>query len=163
MHIRVRSLGTLSARCAATLLCAFASSFGTARAETPYDRINADAASLPVAVSHVRGDVSVIAGSGGNIGVLAGPDGLLLVDAGIAVSKTKILDALHAIKPGPIKLLINTHWHWDHTDGNAWVHTQGATIIATPDTVRRLSQTIRSRNGVTPLRLCRPTRVQRSS
>lgn len=142
MHISVRSLRTLFARCAAITLSALAL-WSTAHAETPYDRINADAASLPVAVSHVRGDISVIAGSGGNIGVLAGPDGLLLVDAGIAVSKTKILDALHAIKNGPIKLLIDTHWHWDHTDGNAWVHAQGAAIVGTPETVRRLSETIR--------------------
>ena len=66
-----------------------------------------------------------------------------MVDAGIAVSKNKIVDALHSIDPGKLRYVINTHWHWDHTDGNGWVRRTGATVIADKHTVRRLTQTIR--------------------
>ena len=82
-------------------------------------------------------------GSGGNIVVLNGPDGKLLVDDGIAVSKDKIQAALDRISAKPIKYVINTHWHWDHTDGNEWVHNQGATIIAHENVLKRLSATTR--------------------
>ncbi|MBY0274135.1 MBL fold metallo-hydrolase [Candidatus Binatia bacterium] len=82
-------------------------------------------------------------GSGGNITVLTGSDGKLLVDAGIAVSRPKIEAALDRISDAPIKYLIDTHWHWDHTDGNAWVHQKGATIIAHENTLKRLSATTR--------------------
>ena len=76
-------------------------------------------------------------GSGGNIVVLSGPAGKLLVDDGIAVSKDKIQAALYRISAQPIKYVINTHWHWDHTDGNEWVHKQSATIIAHENVVSR--------------------------
>jgi glyoxylase-like metal-dependent hydrolase (beta-lactamase superfamily II) len=66
-----------------------------------------------------------------------------MVDAGIAVSRGKIEAALQKIQPGKIQTLINTHWHWDHTDGNGWVRAAGAAIIATPQTAAHLGQTIR--------------------
>ena len=89
-----------------------------AEAPSPYTQINAAAAESPITITRLRGNISVLQGSGGNIGVLAGRDGLLLVDAGIAVSRDKILAALASIQPGPVRYVINTHWHWDHTDGN---------------------------------------------
>jgi glyoxylase-like metal-dependent hydrolase (beta-lactamase superfamily II) len=82
-------------------------------------------------------------GSGGNISVLTGPDGKLMVDAGIAVSQTKIAAALADISPAPLKYLINTHYHWDHTDGNEWLHQAGATIIAHRNTLKDLSKNMR--------------------
>jgi glyoxylase-like metal-dependent hydrolase (beta-lactamase superfamily II) len=54
-------------------------------------------------------------GSGGNIAVLQGRDGKLLVDGGIGVSKPHVLAALNSISDDPIKYLINSHWHFDHT------------------------------------------------
>jgi glyoxylase-like metal-dependent hydrolase (beta-lactamase superfamily II) len=87
--------------------------------------------------------MSVLSGSGGNIVVLTGPDGTLLVDAGIAVSRARIQAALDQISDGPIKCLINTHWHWDHTDGNEWIQNLGATIIAHENVLKRLSGTTR--------------------
>ncbi|HEY4075582.1 MAG TPA: MBL fold metallo-hydrolase [Rhizomicrobium sp.] len=110
---------------------------------SPYSDINAAATASAVTVQSLRGNISMLQGSGGNIGVLAGPDGLLMVDAGIAVSQKKIVDALHGINPGKIRYVINTHWHWDHTDGNGWVRRSGATIIANDNIIRRLKQTIR--------------------
>jgi glyoxylase-like metal-dependent hydrolase (beta-lactamase superfamily II) len=57
--------------------------------------------------------------------------------------RPKIEVALNGISPAPLKYLINTHWHWDHTDGNEWVHSLGATVIAQEDTLKRLSTTTR--------------------
>jgi glyoxylase-like metal-dependent hydrolase (beta-lactamase superfamily II) len=82
-------------------------------------------------------------GSGGNIAVLTGKDGKLLVDAGFAVSRTGIAKALASINSDPIKHLINTHWHVDHTDGNEWLHAEGAEILAQINTRKHLKTTIR--------------------
>ncbi|HXQ74828.1 MAG TPA: MBL fold metallo-hydrolase [Pyrinomonadaceae bacterium] len=115
----------------------------SAQATSPVTRINEAAAKSDVTVEQLRGNLSVLFGSGGNIILLNGPDGKLLVDAGIAVSKDKIQAALDRISAEPIKYLINTHGHWDHTDGNEWVHNQGATIIAHENVLKRLSATTR--------------------
>jgi len=114
-----------------------------AEAPSPYAQINAAAAASPITITRLRGNISVLQGSGGNIGVLAGRDGLLLVDAGIAVSRDKILAALASIQPGPVRYVINTHWHWDHTDGNGWLREAGATILADRNITKRLTETIR--------------------
>ena len=98
-----------------------------------------DAATAKITTQKLRGNVSVLIGSGGNIAVLPGPEGKLLVDAGISTSKPQITKALAAISPDPIEGLINTHWHYDHTDGNEWIHAAGATIVAHEKTRRRLS------------------------
>jgi glyoxylase-like metal-dependent hydrolase (beta-lactamase superfamily II) len=115
----------------------------SARAETPYDKINASAASSPILVHRLRGNVSSLEGSGGNIGVLTGRDGIFLVDTGISVSKAKIRAALRKLSPKPIRYAVDTHWHWDHSDGNGWVRKSGATLIASRKALERLNQTIR--------------------
>jgi glyoxylase-like metal-dependent hydrolase (beta-lactamase superfamily II) len=101
--------------------------------------IKAAAATNKITVQPLRGNVSAILGSGGNIAVLPGPDGKLLIDAGIAVSRPGVTQALASISDDPIKHLVNTHWHFDHTDGNNWLHEAGATIIAHEITRKRLS------------------------
>ena len=110
---------------------------------SPYSDINAAAAANPIKIERVRGPIRMLSGSGGNIGVLSGTEGLLMVDAGIAVSQAKIKAALRSIGPGRLRYVINTHWHWDHTDGNGWVRGTGATLIADRQAVRRLTQTNR--------------------
>src|SRR5215470_12525464 len=101
------------------------------------------AAAATVNVQKLRGNVSVLMGAGGNIGVLPGRDGKLLIDAGFAGARPKITDALGSISSDPIKHLINTHWHFDHTDGNEWLHSAGAAIVAHTNTRKRLSNTTR--------------------
>jgi len=88
------------------------------------------AAAATVTVQKLRGNISVLMGAGGNIAVLPGRDGKLLIDAGFAGARPKVSSALAAISSDPIKHLINTHWHFDHRDGNEWVHSQGAAILA---------------------------------
>lgn len=91
----------------------------------------------------LRANVHALIGSGGNIAVLAGADGKLIIDSGYSTSREKITDALNKIGPDPIKHLVNTHWHFDHTDGNEWMHSDGATIVAHENTRKHLSTTTR--------------------
>src|SRR5260370_1926734 len=101
------------------------------------------AAAATITVQKLRGNVSVIMGAGGNIAVLPGRDGKVLIDAGFAGARPKISDALASISSDPIKHLINTHWHFDHTDGNEWLHSAGAAILAHENTRKHLSTTTR--------------------
>ena len=94
----------------------------------------------PIITQPLRRNVSVLMGSGGNIVVLSGDRGKFLVDAGISVSEAKVRAALDEIGPTQVKYLVNTHWHWDHTDGNGWLHGSGATIVAHQNTLKHLSQ-----------------------
>ena len=69
-------------------------------------------------------------GAGGRIGVLAGPDGIFMVDAQYLQIGDKVLAAIRRIDPGPIRFLVNTHVHGDHTAGNATFAKLGAVIFA---------------------------------
>jgi glyoxylase-like metal-dependent hydrolase (beta-lactamase superfamily II) len=111
--------------------------------ESPVTIIINAAATAKINVSKLRGNISVMEGSGGNISVFTGKDGKLLVDGGIGVSKKNVSAALDSISSDPLKYLINTHWHFDHAYGNEWLHEAGATIIAQEKTRIHLSKTIR--------------------
>ncbi|WP_448097830.1 MBL fold metallo-hydrolase [Luteibacter yeojuensis] len=128
---------------AAALFVSLAAMGAAASDDTPYDKINTATATAPITVKELRGGVSALYGSGGNIGALVGKDGVFMVDAGIAVSRPKIEYALKELSNGPLRYMVNTHWHWDHTDGNAWVHEDGATVIASAQTAKHLGETIR--------------------
>ena len=69
-------------------------------------------------------------GAGGRIGVLAGPDGIFMVDAQYLQIGEKVLAAVRSIDSGPIRFLVNTHLHGDHTAGNATFAKLGAVILA---------------------------------
>jgi glyoxylase-like metal-dependent hydrolase (beta-lactamase superfamily II) len=102
-----------------------------------------DAAKSTIEAYHLRRGISVLEGSGGNIAVLTGKDGKLLIDSGFSVSKARIIQALNNLSADPITQLINTHWHVDHTDGNDWVHSAGAVITAHENTKKHLSTSTR--------------------
>ena len=101
--------------------------------------IKDSAATSPINAYKLRNNISVLEGSGGNIAVLTGPDGKLLVDAGIGVSRPQLSKALAELGNEPIAHLINTHWHFDHADGNEWLHAAGAKIIAHENTRKHLA------------------------
>ena len=111
--------------------------------ESPVIIIRNAAATSKINVTKLRGNVSVLEGSGGNIVVLTGRDGKVLVDAGITGSRLQMTEALANLSDDPIKHLINTHWHFDHTDGNEWLHSIGAEITAHENTRQHLATTTR--------------------
>jgi glyoxylase-like metal-dependent hydrolase (beta-lactamase superfamily II) len=96
-----------------------------------------------ITVQALRGKVSALIGSGGNIAVLIGQDGKVIIDSGYATSRAKITDVLAKLSPDPIKHLVNAHWHFDHTDGNEWMHSDAAAILAHENTRKHLSTTTR--------------------
>jgi glyoxylase-like metal-dependent hydrolase (beta-lactamase superfamily II) len=106
-------------------------------------RARKSAATANITVQALRGGVSALIGSGGNIAVFPGSDGKFIVDSGYVGSRDKISDALTSISDDPVAHLVNTHWHFDHTDGNEWMHTAGATITAHENTRKHLSATTR--------------------
>ena len=102
--------------------------------------IKDSAAASPIVTHKLRNNISVLEGSGGNVAVLTGQDGKVLIDAGISVSRRQMTKALADLGADPITHLINTHWHFDHADGNAWLNSMGAKIIAQENTRKYLSQ-----------------------
>jgi glyoxylase-like metal-dependent hydrolase (beta-lactamase superfamily II) len=109
-----------------------------AEARNIVDLIRDDAAKAPIKVHKLRGNVSILEGSGGNIAVLIGADGKVFIDAGITASRPRILEAANSLGREPITHLINTHWHFDHTDGNQWLNAEGAAILAHENTHKHL-------------------------
>jgi glyoxylase-like metal-dependent hydrolase (beta-lactamase superfamily II) len=97
-----------------------------------------EAASAKITVQKLRRNISVLLGAGGNIAVLTGADGKLIVDAEIVTARPQVAEALSSINADPVKLLINTHWHFDHTGGNDWLHQAGASILAQENTRKHL-------------------------
>ena len=97
-----------------------------------------EAATAKITVQPLRRNITALVGLGGNIAVLTGADGKLLVDAEIVTARGKVSEALASINGDPIKQLINTHWHFDHCGGNDWVHQAGASILAQENTRKHL-------------------------
>ncbi|MEB3322957.1 MAG: MBL fold metallo-hydrolase [Synechococcaceae cyanobacterium] len=117
------------------------------------DRLHARIpAAEPIRSQEVRGPLAMISGEGGNVGVLTGPQGTLLVDAKFARLADPVRAAVRGVGGSDPRLLINTHFHADHTDGNAAFAATGATIVAQRNVRRRLAEgsTIEAFNMVTP-------------
>lgn len=87
----------------------------------------------------VSGGVSMLMGAGGNIGVLAGDEGTILVDDQFAPLSEKIIAAAKAISDKPISTVINTHWHGDHTGGNLALSEAGVIIVSHDNVRTRMS------------------------
>jgi glyoxylase-like metal-dependent hydrolase (beta-lactamase superfamily II) len=98
-----------------------------------------DFSNVQIKATHVAGNVHMLEGAGGNIGVLTGTDGLLIVDSQFAPLASKIESALREINPGELHYLVNTHWHGDHTGGNEFFGRQAA-IVAHENVRRRLAE-----------------------
>jgi glyoxylase-like metal-dependent hydrolase (beta-lactamase superfamily II) len=97
-----------------------------------------DLAKVQVKSTPVAGNVHMLEGAGGNIGVSVGPDGLLVVDDQFAPLVPKIRAALRKLNKGKLEYVLNTHFHGDHTGGNAALGKE-ATIVAHEAVRRRLS------------------------
>ena len=97
-----------------------------------------DFSKVEIKTTRVSGNIYMLEGAGGNIGVSAGPDGLLIVDNQFAPLAGKISSALQQINTGPLKFVLNTHHHGDHTGGNAAFGAKEAVIVAQSNVRTRL-------------------------
>jgi cyclase len=96
--------------------------------------------SVIIKTTKVAGSVFMLEGAGGNIGVLIGNDGVILVDDQFAPLSEKIKKAIAAISDKPIKFIVNTHFHGDHSDGNKVFGSEGSIIVAHENARKRLSK-----------------------
>ena len=83
----------------------------------------------------------MLQGSGGNIGLAVGDDAVFVVDDQFAPLTPKILAAIAAVTPRPVRFVVNTHWHFDHTGGNENLGKAGALLVAHENVRRRMSAT----------------------
>jgi cyclase len=97
-----------------------------------------DFSKVEIKAEKVAGNVYVLQGAGGNIGVSVGSDGILIVDDQYAPLADKIKAALKTLSEGKLKFVLNTHWHGDHTGGNV-VFGPEAPVIAHDNVRKRLS------------------------
>ena len=116
--------------CSAILLAAVA---GAALAQ------HGDLAKAEVKAQRIAPGVAVLMGAGGNIGLSFGEDGNALVDDQFAPLTDEIIAAVRTIDPDPVRFVINTHWHGDHTGGNENFGKAGAVILAHDNVRARMS------------------------
>ncbi|MDH5551463.1 MAG: MBL fold metallo-hydrolase, partial [Gemmatimonadota bacterium] len=83
--------------------------------------------------------VHMLVGSGGNIGVSSGPDGVFVIDDQYAPLTEKIVAAIRGFSDRPIRFVVNTHWHFDHVGGNENLGKMGALIVAHDNVRERMS------------------------
>ena len=117
-----------------TFLCSvtLALAASGAQAQVNYDTVQVRSIQL------ARG-VYMLTGSGGNMGLSVGDDAAFLVDDQFAPLTPKILAAIAAITPKPVRFVVNTHWHFDHSGGNENLGKTGALLIAHDNVRRRMS------------------------
>jgi cyclase len=103
-------------------------------AQTPTDY-----SKVEIKTTKIGGNFYTLDGSGGTIGVLAGPDGVLMVDSQFAPLTDKIVAAIKQVSDRPIRFMINTHVHPDHTGGNENLAKMGVTILSRDELRARLA------------------------
>ena len=123
------------------LILTFLCSFGILiNAQNPDD--------VTIQITQLSDQVYMLVGAGGNIGVSVGDDGVFVIDDQYARLTVKIVAAIKTLSDKPIKFLVNTHHHGDHTGGNENMSKLGTTIIA-HDNVRRRLQNTPNHDGTT--------------
>ncbi len=91
-----------------------------------------------VSIGH---NLYVIFGSGGNVGVSVGDDGVLLIDDKYAKNGAAILSQIKGLSDAPLRYVLNTHYHGDHTGSNALMAAEGATLVAQENVPKRMAMT----------------------
>src|SRR5215218_466570 len=107
---------------------------------------------VEIKTTRLGANLYLLEGEGGNIGVSAGDDGVFIIDDQFAPLTARILAAIKAVSDKPVRYLINTHWHFDHTGGNENLGKAGAVIFAHENVRRRMStgQLIEALNRTEP-------------
>ena len=95
---------------------------------------------VPMETQKLADNVTMFDGPGGAVTVLNGPDGKFVVDTFVAPAWPRLEEALDNLGSAPVKYVINTHWHFDHTDNNAHLHAAGATVLAHENTKKDMSE-----------------------
>jgi glyoxylase-like metal-dependent hydrolase (beta-lactamase superfamily II) len=95
---------------------------------------------VPMETQKLADNVTMFDGPGGSVVILNGPDGKFVVDTFVAPAWPKLKEALDGLGNAPLKYVIDTHWHFDHTDNNAHFHAVGATVLAHENTKKRMSE-----------------------
>src|SRR6266850_6242758 len=95
---------------------------------------------VPMETQKLADNITMFDGPGGAVVVLNGPDGKFVVDTFVAPAWPKLKEALDGLGNAPVKYVIDTHWHFDHTDNNAHLHAAGATVLAHENTKKRMSE-----------------------
>jgi len=112
-------------------------------ASQPADRLSqmrAAGANTEIKTTKLYDNLYLLQGAGGNMVVQTVPDGKILIDSSYSTAVPRLREALTALGSDPPHLLINTHWHIDHTDGNEGMHAAGFNILAHSMTRERLSR-----------------------
>lgn len=103
---------------------------------------------IEISTTHVRGSIYMLQGSGGNIGLSIGDDATLIVDDQFAPLTGKIQAAIAELTDRPVDYVINSHWHYDHSDGNENFGRAGATIVSHENSrTRMMSRQVVSLSG----------------
>ena len=103
---------------------------------------------VEISTTHVRGSIYMLQGSGGNIGLAVGEDATMIVDDQFAPLTGKIQAAIAEVADRPVDYVVNSHWHYDHSDGNENFGRAGATIVAHENSrTRMMSTQVVSLNG----------------
>jgi glyoxylase-like metal-dependent hydrolase (beta-lactamase superfamily II) len=102
--------------------------------------MRAQMGAAPIMPTKLADNLTLLSGPGGNVVVLHGPDGKIVVDSFVQPAWPKLKQDLDGMGNQPIKLLIDTHWHFDHTDNNEHFHEAGAMILAHDNTKKRLME-----------------------
>jgi cyclase len=131
-HVFPKALAGATPRFAQKAVAAGADALAAARARF---------GKVPIESVKLSENLTLLRGPGGNVVVLNGKDGKLLVDTFTQLAWDRFNKALDEIGKAPVKIAIDSHWHWDHTDNNANVRGAGATLIAHENTLKRLSET----------------------
>jgi cyclase len=94
--------------------------------------------SIEIKTTKLTNSVYMLEGSGGNIGLCTGNDGVFVIDDQFAPLTKKILAAIAKVTDKPVQFVINTHWHFDHTGGNENLGKEGAIIVSQENSRRRM-------------------------
>ena len=113
-----------------------------ARQQDPLATFRAQLGAIPIQAQPLAENLTLLSGPGGNVVVLRGPDGMVLVDTFVAPAWPRLQESLKGLGGGgaPVKFVIDTHWHLDHTDNNAPLRAGGATLVAHENTQLRMTQ-----------------------
>ena len=124
-------------------------------AADPLDERRAQMGAAPIVTNRLGANLVMLSGPGGNVAALHGPDGVVIVDTFVKPAWAALKQTLDGLGGAPLKLAIDTHWHFDHADNNDRVREAGAATLAHDNTRTRLTRVARSAGDEVPAGVAR--------